>query len=132
MSDHLRSRRSSPMKCCALAGRTGCRRLRSGFPSRCIQGCLPTGSTRNGCEGTDEEVADAASGMVCGLHRHNPGLVATQIGRVVPERQNARRVLLRLPEILRVVFTEIFGGTGVNGPMEKRVPVRGRSEPWAG
>jgi|SRR6516165_2386333 hypothetical protein len=67
--------------------------------------------------GTDEEVAEAATGMVCGLHRRNLGLVATQIGRVVPERQNAHRVLLRLPEILRVVFTGIFGGTGVNGPI---------------
>src|SRR5262249_47463867 len=54
--------------------------------------------------GTEEEVAEAATGMVCGLHRRNPGLVATQIGRVVPERPNARRVLHRLPEILRVVF----------------------------
>src|SRR5262249_29371129 len=67
--------------------------------------------------GTDEEVAEVATGMVCGLHRRNPGLVATQIGRVVPERPNAGRVLHRLPESFRVVFTGIFGGTGANGPI---------------
>jgi hypothetical protein len=52
----------------------------------------------------DEELAEAASGMVGRLHGHNPSPVATQNDRVVPERPNARRLLLRLPEIIRVVF----------------------------
>ena len=54
--------------------------------------------------GTDEELAEATSGMVGGLHRDNSRPLATQDGRVVPERSNASRLLLRLPEILCFVF----------------------------
>jgi len=61
---------------------------------------------------SDEELAEEASGMVGGLHRHNPGPVATQNGRVVPERPNARRLFLGLPEILRVVLTGMIAGSG--------------------
>jgi hypothetical protein len=53
--------------------------------------------------GSDEELAEAISGMVGGLHRHKPGLVATQIGRVVPEWPNALEYFFRFPETLRVV-----------------------------
>jgi hypothetical protein len=61
---------------------------------------------------THEELAQEVSGLVGGLHRHNPRPVTTQNGRVVPERPNARRVLLGLPEILRVAFTGMIASAG--------------------
>src|SRR5207248_11391466 len=56
----------------------------------------------------DEALAEKTSRVVGRLHRRHACPVATQNGQVIPEWADARGILLRLPEIIRIVFTEMI------------------------